>query len=100
MREIDDFISGLRAIGENEIRLVLKICSKARFDANVKRQHFANQCMVTNPMGDFIWAASIEPSDGIYEWVESLGSDVEILDPMSFKKGFLEYCEAKLKKLA
>lgn len=99
-KEIEDFISSLRAVGENEIRLVLKVCSRARFDANVKRQHFANQCMVTNPMGDYIWAASIEPSDDVYAWVESLGSDVEILDPVSFKKGFLEYCEAKLKKLA
>ncbi len=100
MREIEDFISGLRAVGENELRLVLKIYSQTKFETNVKRQHFANQCMVTNPMGDFIWAASIEPSDEVYEWIESLGPDVEILDPISFKKGFLEYCEAKLKKLA
>ena len=56
--------------------------------------------MVTNAEGEHIWAASVEPSDEIFQWVYELGADVEILDPSAFKKEFLNYCEAKLKKLA
>lgn len=98
--EIDDFISSIRAVNDNEIRLVLKIFSRENFTSNLKRHFFGNQCMVTNPQGEFIWAGSVEPNEQIFQWLEDLGSDIEILDPISFKKEFLKYCEAKLKKLA
>lgn len=98
--EIEDFICSLRSVAENEVRLVLKIYSREHFNSNLKRHFFGNQCMFTNPEGDFIWAASIEPNAQIFSWLEELGSDVEILDPTDFKKDFLKYCEAKLKKLA
>ena len=98
--EIEDFISGLRLVTESEVRLVLKIYSQKNFNSNIKQHYFANQCMFTNPYGDFIWAASIEPSEEIYQWLAELGSDVEILDPTDFKKDFLKYCEGKLNKIA
>ncbi|MCO4753534.1 MAG: WYL domain-containing protein [Bacteriovoracaceae bacterium] len=98
--EIDDFISSIRAVSETEVRLILKVYGRDKFNSNLKNQHFANQCMFTNPEGDFIWAASIEPSEDIFQWLQELGSDVDILDPVDFKKDFLRYCEAKLKKLA
>lgn len=98
--EVDDFVSSIRAISENEIRLVLKIYNREKFDNGLDHHHFGNPCIFTNPEGDFIWAASIEPTEQIYEWLSELGTDVEILDPLSFKKEFLNYCEVKLKKLA
>lgn len=98
--EIDDFIASIRAITENEVRIVLKVYSRERFNADIKHHHFGNQCMFTNPEGDHIWAASIEPSDDLYDWLSQLGSDIEILDPISLKKDLLKYCEEKLKKIA
>ena len=98
--EINDFIASLRAVSENEVRLVLKVFSREKFNSDLKRHFFGNQFMFTNPQGEFIWAASIEPSEQIFSWLEDLGQDVEILDPLDFKKEFLKYCEARLKKLA
>src|SRR5690606_40880888 len=98
--EIDEFVLGLRAIDENEIRLILKIYSIENFHLELKNQLISNPCMVTNPHGELIWAASVEPSEVIFEWILSLGESVEIIDPMSFKQSYLMYCESKLKKLA
>lgn len=98
--EINDFISSLRAITDNEIRLVLKVYCRDRFENTPAHQHFGNPCIITNPNGDHIWAASIEPNNNVFEWLSELGADVEILDPISFKKQFLKYCEEKLKKIA
>jgi len=98
--EVDDFIASIRAISENEVRLVLKVYGRENFDQSIPHHHLGNPCMFTNPEGDFIWAASIEPSQAIFDWLSSLGTDIEILDPLDFKKEYLSYCEHKLKKLA
>lgn len=98
--EIDDFLASLRAITENEIRLVLKVYSREKFNTELKHHHFGSQCMFTNPEGDHIWAATIEPSEEVLSWLSELGKDVEVLDPMSIKKDLLKYCEDKLKKIA
>lgn len=98
--EIDDFIASIRAITENEIRLVLKVYEREKFNTNLKYHHFGNQCMFTNPEGDYIWAATIEPNEEILSWLSELGKDVEVLDPISIKRDLLKYCEDKLKKIA
>lgn len=98
--EVEDFICGLRLVSGNEIRLVLKIHSYEKFDPRIKHHFLGSPCMLTNPDGEVFWAATIEPSDDIFEWLQKLGSDIEILDPLIFKKDFLKYCENKLKKIA
>jgi predicted DNA-binding transcriptional regulator YafY len=98
--EVEDFIASIRAIADNEIRLVLKVYNLEKFEPLPDHQYFGHPCLITNPQGEYIWAASIESSEPIYEWLLNLGSDVEILDPVSFKKDFLNYCEKTLKKIA
>jgi len=98
--EVDDFIASIRAITDNEVRLVLKVYGRDNFDKSIPHHHLGKPCMFTNPNGDFIWAASIEPNEAIFEWLNELGGDIEILDPIDFKKEYLSYCEHKLKKLA
>jgi hypothetical protein len=98
--QIDNFISSLRSMTDTQVRLVLKIYSDDQFSLNLNQQLFENPCLFTNPEGDFIWAASLEPSTAIFEWLCELGSAVEILDPSDFKVDFIKYCEHKLKKLA
>lgn len=98
--EVDDFISSIRSITENETRLVLKIHALASFENTIPRNFLGNPAMISNPDGDLIWGASVESNIEIFHWLFELGPDVEILDPISFKKDYLKYCEDKLKKLA
>jgi hypothetical protein len=98
--EVNDFIKSFRSMDENTVRLVLKIFSRERFNLNLSHHFFENPCMFSNASGDYIWAATIEPNEELYEWLCELGSSIEILDPTSFKVEFLKYCENKLKKLA
>lgn len=98
--EVNDFISSLRDVNENSVRLVLKIYSRENFELNLKSVYYEKPCMITNPKGDYIWAATLEASDEVYNWLISLGPSVEILDPLNFKKEFLIHCESRLKKLA
>ncbi len=98
--EIDDFVSSIREMGETFIRLVLKIYSKDNFSLKFDHMYFEKPCFFSNPDGDFIWAATVEPSEELFEWLNELGPSVEILDPSSVKIEFLNYCEDKLKKLA
>lgn len=98
--EIEQFISSLRAMQEKVIRLVLKIYSHEDFGINLSQIYFHNPCLFTNPEGDYIWAATLEPSPEVFEWLCDLGTYVEILDPVSFKREFIKYCEDKLKKIA
>jgi hypothetical protein len=98
--EVDEFISSIRSISESETRLVLKIHALASFENSIPRNHLGNPAMISNPEGDLIWGATVESNIEIFHWLFELGSDVEILDPTSFKKDYLTYCEDKLKKLA
>ncbi|MBL7666075.1 MAG: WYL domain-containing protein [Bacteriovoracaceae bacterium] len=98
--EVEDFISGLRAITDTEIRLILKITNPEHLAQKVDHQFFGRPCLIKNPQGDTIWAAYVEPNDSLKSWLLNMGAEVEILDPISFKREFLEYCEDKLKKTA
>ncbi len=98
--EIDDFISSLRAISETEIRLILKIYSKDKAHEKPLFQHLGNPCLITNPQGDTIWAASVEPCKALMDWLFEMGNQVEILDPVSFQNDYLKYCADRLKNVA
>lgn len=101
--EIDDFIYAMRAVAGNEERLVLKI--KADHDIELQPPyHFLGNPYVTSNMeGDIIWAASVEVSDDLFEWLASIKDQVEILDPEYMKTEFDEFLlqhENSLKKAA
>ena len=94
--EINDFISAVRAITGQEERLVLKIISSESVDLRPAYQFLGNPYVTTNMSGDLIWAASVEPCDELFEWILSIKDHIEILDPSSLKKQYLEYCQNKL----
>lgn len=98
--EVEGFVSSLKAMHEKVVRLVLKIYEHENFGIHLNQVYFHNPCLFTNPEGDYIWAATLEPSPAVFEWLCDLGQYVEILDPTSFKREFLKYCEDKLKKIA
>lgn len=98
--EIEEFIMAIRAMNEKETRLVLKIHDPQDINLFPDHHFLGKPCMVTNPNGDLIWAAYVEPCESLYDWLMTLGRNVEILDPILFKEEYLMYCEEKLRKIA
>jgi hypothetical protein len=98
--ELEEFIGCIRAMNEKETRLILKICDPEKINLFPDFHFLGKPCMITNPNGDLIWAAYVEPCEALFDWVATLGTQVEILDPTKFKDQYLKYCEDKLRKIA
>jgi hypothetical protein len=98
--EVEEFISAIRSMSEKETRLILKIHQSEGINLFPEDHFLGKPCMVTNPNGDLIWAAYIEPCESLFEWILNMGKRVEILDPLKFKEEYLVYCEEKIKKIA
>jgi predicted DNA-binding transcriptional regulator YafY len=97
--EVNDFISGLRSVSDEEVRLILKFKGMDNFEFPYPYHFFGNPYVVTNGEGDQIWAASVEPTPIIYDWLLELGESVEVLDPSSFKKNLEAYQQNKVNSL-
>jgi predicted DNA-binding transcriptional regulator YafY len=98
--EVDEFIVAIRSMSEKETRLILKIHDPQSVNLFPDHHFLGKPCMISNPNGDLIWAAYVEPCDDLFDWLLSLGGNVEVLDPGKFKDEFLSYCEEKLRKVA
>lgn len=98
--EVEEFIMAIRSMNEKETRLILKIHDPQSTNLFPDHHFLGKPCMITNPNGDLIWAAYVEPCEALYEWLMTLGKKVEILDPVNFKQEYLDYCEEKLRKVA
>jgi len=98
--EVEEFIAAIRSMSEKETRLILKIHDPQSVNLFPDHHFLGKPCMITNPQGDLIWAAYVEPCEDLFEWLIGLKGNVEILDPTKFKDDFLMYCEEKLRKVA
>jgi len=98
--EVEEFIQAIRSMNEKETRLILKIHDPQSTNLFPDHHFLGKPCMITNPNGDLIWAAYVEPCEALFEWLMTLGKNVEILDPIKFKQEYLDYCEEKLRKVA
>lgn len=98
--EIEEFINAVRAMNEKETRLILKIYNPQAVNLFPDHHFLGKPCMVTNPEGDLIWAAYVEPGQDLFDWVYSLAHHVEILDPTNFKEQYFAYLEDKMRKIA
>jgi hypothetical protein len=100
IHEVADFIRALRSMAETETRLVLKIKHPDQFVLMPDYQFLGKPALITNPDGDIIWAAWVEPSDELFEWLTTMDEHVEILEPGEFVLDYAAYCEEKLRKMA
>ncbi len=98
--DVEEFIAAIRTMNEKETRLILKIHSPQAVNLFPEHHFLGKPCMITNPNGDLIWAAYVEPCEALFEWLTTLGKNVEILDPVKFKQEYLTYCEEKLRNVA
>lgn len=93
--EINDFIQAMRTVSGSEERLVLKIQDREDCQFETGYHFMADPYITSNMDGELIWAASVEVSDELYEWLYQLGEKIEILDPSSIKDGYEEFCQQK-----
>ncbi len=89
--DANDFITKMRAIGEKEERLVLKILSQAHVDLSPNYYFLGNPFLTTNYKGELIWAATVEDSQELFEWLYAMRPYVEILDPTNLIKKYIEF---------
>ncbi len=98
--EVTEFISALREMSDNETRLVLKI-KDPQNNKILPDYHFLGKpYLVTNPDGDLIWAAWVEPSNELFDWLYEMRHKVEILEPGELVLDFAAFCEEKERKIA
>lgn len=98
--EVTDFVRALREMGENEVRLILKIKDPGSFAPTPHYEFLRNTTIITNPEGEMIWASYVEPSHELFSWLMEMGPQVEILDPPSFMQDYAAYREEKSRKVA
>ncbi len=80
-RDIERFLSAGREVVGNEIRLVLKAIGDAPVDLTPPFHYFASPYTAMNGDGQMIWAASVELSEPLFEWLAQIREDIQILDP-------------------
>lgn len=93
--EVNQFISAIRDINGNEVRLILKIDRTQEVNLDPRHHFLGNPYVTLNGEGDFIWAASVEVSAPLFEWLYLHRSAIEIVDPKSLEALFEEYCQKK-----
>ncbi|MCR9204439.1 MAG: WYL domain-containing protein [Halobacteriovoraceae bacterium] len=86
--EIEDFIMAIRSVTGNEERLVLRVSAPEKVNLKPQFHFLGSPYVTTNTEGEFIWAASVEVSDELFRWLESIKDDVEILDPQELREEF------------
>jgi predicted DNA-binding transcriptional regulator YafY len=97
--EMNQFINGIRMLQDQQMRLIVKFKGQQRIDPPDQYHFFTNPYIVTNHEGDFIWAATTEISQKIYQWLMSYGDHIEILGPVDFAQNFSEYCQRQKRVL-
>ena len=95
--EIRDYISAIRAVNGNEVRLVLKVYAGHLVNLRPDYHFFGKTFITTNFEGDRVWGGTVELSERLYAWLVEQQEHIEILDPQVVKRGILNYCERKLK---
>jgi hypothetical protein len=98
--EIDEFITAIRMMSENEVRLILKIKDSENIELFPQYHFLGKPYMLTNPEGDLIWSAYVEPCDSLFSWIAEIKDQVEIMDPSDFKQNFESYLKTTHKKAA
>ncbi len=101
--EVDEFIFAIRSLCENEERLILKVKEKeGSLDLSPAHHFLGNPYITSNLEGEMIWAASVEVSTPLFEWLHRIEGTIEILDPFHVKTAFEQYkeqCQVKNKSL-
>lgn len=97
--EVEDFIAGMRSVIDNEERLVLKIYNPEKVDLNPPYHFLGSPYITSNAEGEYIWAASVEVSDELFNWLKEIKDDIQIIDPEAIKKQFELFLEQESQEI-
>ncbi len=95
--EIEEFIHAMRVVEGSDERLILKIKHGKSIAMPSDLMFLGHPYTTTNQYGDVIWAASVERSIYLMEWLYSNRDNIEILDPSSIVEEFNEFCTSEKK---
>jgi len=99
--EIKEFISALRKMSEKEVRLILKLSPQEKFDLSPSHHFLGNPYITTNGDGELIWAATVEVTNELFDWLYSIRLAIkEFIDPKNVAEEFLNYCKWREKRVA
>lgn len=93
--EFDDYIMAIRAVSESATRLILKIKNLNNLDLTPKYQFIGNPYLTQTGNGDYIWGATLDENETLFEWLYSIRDRVEIYDPENLKEKFTLYNEKR-----
>jgi hypothetical protein len=99
--EVNEFIHAIRTMNNKEERLILKIKTDQAINLTPKYHHFGTPYITTNSSGSQIWAGTVEKSDHLYSWLESIKESSTILGPESIQNELDQFIANKnqLKKI-
>ncbi len=95
--EIEEFIHAMRVVEGSDERLILKINHGKSITLPSNLMFLGHPYTTTNQYGDIIWAASVERSIYLMEWLYSNRDNIEILDPSTIIEEFHNFCTTNKK---
>lgn len=99
LNQVHSFVSGLRELSETKVRMVLKIFDDS-IDLTPPFQLIDRPYVAMTWEGNRIWGASVELNNELFEWLDTYGEKIEILDPFDLKEQFRSFLSQKLKNAA
>ncbi|MFG1483245.1 WYL domain-containing protein [Halobacteriovorax sp. HFRX-2_2] len=93
--EIEEYINALRHIDGSDQRLVLKLNYGFELTPISNLIFLGHPYSTTNQYGEIIWAASVEKSLYLFDWLYSMRDQIEILEPSCIKEEFEEFCQKR-----
>lgn len=100
-QEIKQFVGQLTSIDQEAIRLVLKFKNQdSEQFIHPPFDTYGRPFVISHKDDSFIWAATLDQSQEVFDWLFQFGDQVMVLGPEPFLKNYIEYCETKLGKIA
>jgi hypothetical protein len=96
IHHIHEFLNGLKSLGEEETRIVIKFHSLEKVTFYDVGRFVLHPYLTINGQGEFLWAASVTHLDHVFEWLFQIGHSAEVIDPSEVKERFLRFCQNKL----
>lgn len=93
--EIEEYINALRHIDGSDQRLVLKVEYGFEIPPISNLIFLGHPYSTTNQYGELIWAASVEKSLYLFDWLYSMRDNIEILEPSDLRDEFEEFCQKR-----
>lgn len=93
--EIEEYINALRHIDGSDQRLIIKLSYGFEIPEISNLIFLGHPYSTTNQYGEIIWAASVEKSLYLFDWLYSMKDNIEILEPSNLKEEFEEFCQKR-----